>query len=57
MPPDDRDALDVTLHDAELVEELEMLTALIVAANTSETASLTQTEIDSALGLEQGRRG
>lgn len=43
------DPLDVSLHDAELREELELTVRLIVAANDSETV-LDQREIDEILG-------
>ena len=46
----DRDALDVSLHDGELREEVELTTLLIVAVNESGGA-LSPDEIDEILGI------
>jgi hypothetical protein len=46
-PPD---ALDVSLHDDELADEVELMTQLMIAANGVATR-LPQGEIDRALGL------
>lgn len=45
------DALDVSLHDDDLREEVELTTQLIVAANESDQA-LTMQEIDAILGVD-----
>jgi len=47
------DQLNVPLEDAELLDEVELTTNLIIAASESETA-LPQREIDRLLGLERG---
>lgn len=45
------DQLDVTVHDTEVLDEIEMMTNLIIA--TSESAGpLAQVQIDSILGVE-----
>jgi hypothetical protein len=45
------DQLNVPLEDAELLEEVEMTTNLIIAASEAD-ASLSQAEIDRLLGIE-----
>lgn len=45
-----RDSLDVSLHDSELADELELTARLMVATNESEHA-LGQEEVDRILGL------
>jgi hypothetical protein len=45
------DPLDVRLEDSELLEEVELTTSLIVAANQSETR-LSLSEIDAILGVD-----
>ena len=47
------DALDVPMSDDELLAEMTLLVALIVAANTTPRC-LSAREIDDALGLGQG---
>ncbi len=49
------DPLDVRLEDSELLEEVELTTSLIVAANQSETR-LSLSEIDAILGVDLQRR-
>lgn len=49
------DPLDVDLEDAELLGEVELTAALIVAANQSET-KLSQAQIDEILGLVPPQR-
>jgi len=49
------DPLDVDLEDAELLGEVEMTAALIVAANQSD-AHLSDEEIDEILGLVPEQR-
>jgi len=44
------DPLDVSLHDSELADEVELLTCVVLAANESDRP-LSQEEIDEALGL------
>lgn len=44
------DAFDVPLEDPELLDEVEITTNLIIAANAAE--GLTQEEIDEALGVQ-----
>lgn len=46
----DRDPLDVSLHDSDLREELELTTQLIVAVNEAGRA-LSVEEIDEILGI------
>jgi hypothetical protein len=46
------DQLNVPLEDAELLEEVEMTTNLIIAASEAES-SLSQAEVDRLLGLER----
>jgi hypothetical protein len=46
------DKLDVPLEDAELLDEVELTTNLIIAASESE-AELTQEEVDRLLGVER----
>ncbi|HEX6875314.1 MAG TPA: hypothetical protein VF165_06620 [Nocardioidaceae bacterium] len=46
----DRDALDVSLHDGELREEVELTIQLIVAVNES-GRGLSPDEIDEILGI------
>jgi len=58
LAPRDEDAvdpLDVRLEDSELLEEVELTTSLIVAANQSETR-LSLSEIDAILGVDLQRR-
>ena len=47
------DQLNVPLEDAELLDEVELTTNLIIAASEAEGA-LPQTEIDRLLGVEEG---
>lgn len=47
------DSLDVSLHDSELREEVELMALLMVAANES-NRPLTQTEVDEILGVVGG---
>ena len=49
------DPLDVRLEDDELLDEVELTTSLIVAANQSETR-LSTSEIDAILGVDLQRR-
>ena len=44
------DPLDVSLHDSELHEEVDLTARLIIAANES-TSVLTQRQIDEILGV------
>lgn len=44
------DQLDVTVHDSEVLAEIEMMTDLIIATSESE-ATLSQTRIDEILGV------
>ncbi len=46
----DKDALDVCLHDSALLEEVELVATLMVASGESE-GRLTQAQIDELLGL------
>ncbi len=46
------DQLNVPLEDAELLEEVEMTTNLIIAASEAD-ATLTQAEVDRLLGVER----
>ncbi|HEX6247342.1 MAG TPA: hypothetical protein VFZ64_05675 [Nocardioidaceae bacterium] len=50
-----RDSLDVSLHDHELADEVELTAVLMVAANESATA-LDQDEVDEILGVQRRRR-
>lgn len=50
-----RDSLDVSLHDSELADEVELTAVLMVAANESPSA-LAQEEIDEILGVRGIRR-
>lgn len=50
------DPLDVELNDADLLSEVEMTAALIVAANSSQ-AHLSSAEIDRILGLPTAPSG
>lgn len=45
-----RDSLDVSLHDGDLHEEVELSTLLMIAANASDRP-LTQREVDEILGV------
>ncbi len=45
-----RDGLDIDLHDRQMLDEIDLVTSLMVAAATSEGV-LGQPEIDSVLGL------
>lgn len=45
-----RDALDVSLHDSDLHEEVVLTTHLMIAA-TDSAEHLSQQEVDSLLGL------
>ncbi|MDP3967015.1 MAG: hypothetical protein Q8Q02_01945 [Nocardioides sp.] len=45
------DAFDVPLEDPELLDEVEITTNLIIAANSAD--GLTQAEIDEALGVRR----
>lgn len=56
-PMSSNDSLDVSLHDAELADEVELTVRLIVAANDSERP-LSQREVDELLGVRRlsGRR-
>jgi hypothetical protein len=44
------DQLDVTVHDSEVLAEIEMMTRLIIATSESD-APLSQSRIDELLGL------
>jgi hypothetical protein len=44
------DQLDVTVHDSDVLAEIEMMTRLIIATSESE-APLSQSRIDGLLGL------
>jgi len=44
------DQLDVTVHDDEVLDEIEMMTNLIIATSES-PGPLTQAQIDSILGV------
>lgn len=44
------DPQGVTVHDSQVVEEIELMTKLIVATSRSESR-LSQTEVDQILGL------
>jgi hypothetical protein len=44
------DQLDVTVHDSEVLAEIEMMTRLIIATSESD-APLSQLRIDELLGL------
>jgi hypothetical protein len=44
------DQLDVTVHDAEVLAEIEMMTKLIIATSESD-APLSQSRIDELLGV------
>ncbi len=46
------DQLNVPLEDAELLEEVEMTTNLIIAASEAD-ATLSQAEVDRLLGVER----
>jgi|1186.fasta_scaffold103449_2 hypothetical protein len=46
------DALDVELHDAELIDEIRLVTELMVVASMA-PGELEQEVIDDALGVEQ----
>jgi hypothetical protein len=46
------DQLNVPLEDTELLAEVELTTNLIIAASESE-ASLSQSEVDALLGLDE----
>ncbi len=45
------DQLDVTVHDTEVLDEIEMMTNLIIATSESD-GPLTQALIDTILGLD-----
>lgn len=45
------DQLDVTIHDTEVLDEIEMMTNLIIATSESD-GPLTQVRIDAILGVE-----
>jgi hypothetical protein len=42
---------DVVLHDAQMLEEIELLGELMVLATTAMQSSLSTAEIDAALGI------
>jgi hypothetical protein len=46
----ERDPLDVPLHDAELLEEVELSARVIIAASNAD-GPLTQAQVDVVLGL------
>ena len=50
------DALDVVLHDEQVVDEIRLVTELMVVAAMS-PGDLDQDVIDGALGLEHDARG
>jgi hypothetical protein len=45
------DQLDVTVHDTEVLDEIEMMTNLIIATSESD-GPLTQVRIDAILGVD-----
>ncbi len=47
------DQLDVTIHDSEVLDEIEMMTNLIIATSESD-GPLTQGRIDGILGVDPG---
>ena len=47
------DQLDVTIHDTEVLDEIEMMTNLIIATSESD-GPLTQGRIDGILGVDPG---
>lgn len=50
------DELDVALHDAELLDEAELTTSLIIAVTDAGQSHLSQQQIDRLLGLDPDRR-
>jgi hypothetical protein len=44
------DQLDITVHDSEVLDEIEIMTRLIIATSESD-APLSQSRIDELLGL------
>ena len=46
------DQLDVNVHDTEVLDEIEMMTNLIIATSESQ-GPLTQAEIDAILGVDR----
>jgi len=44
--------LDVNVHDTEVLDEIEMMTNLIIATSESQ-GPLTQAEIDAILGVDR----
>ncbi|MDT0202553.1 hypothetical protein [Nocardioides sp. AE5] len=48
------DQFDVSLEDADLLDEVELTTSLIIAASASETP-LSQAQIDELLGVKPHR--
>lgn len=47
------DQLDVHVHDDQVLDEIEMMTNLIIATSEAD-GPLSQTEIDEILGVRQG---
>jgi hypothetical protein len=45
------DSLGAPVHEADVLDEVEVTTGLIIAANECDDESLSQTEIDRLLGL------
>jgi hypothetical protein len=49
-----RDSLDVNLHDADLLDELHLMTDVVIAAQAF-SRQLTTAEVDEALGVSAQR--
>ena len=52
----EQSSLDVSLHDQDLADEVDMMVRLIIAANESDR-TLAQEDIDEILGLSPDRQG